>query len=34
VPGASFATDPPRQDRMRDIATIFEEAGLLTVIGG
>ena len=34
VPGASFATDPPPEDRMRDIATIFEEAGLLTVIGG
>ena len=34
VPGASFATNPPPQDRMRDIATIFEEAGLLTVIGG
>jgi pyruvate formate lyase activating enzyme len=34
VPGASFAPEPPRQDRMRDIATIFEEAGLLTVIGG
>ena len=34
VPGAAFAADPPQQDRMRDIATIFEEAGLLTVIGG
>lgn len=34
VPGDPFATEPPRQDRMRDIATIFEEAGLLTVIGG
>jgi pyruvate formate lyase activating enzyme len=34
APGASFATDPPPRDRMRDIATIFEEAGLLTVIGG
>ena len=34
VPGASFQGDSPRPDRMRDIATIFEEAGLLTVIGG
>jgi len=34
VPGASFAPETPGQDRMRDIATIFEEAGLLTVIGG
>lgn len=34
VPGASFQADSPRPDRMRDIATIFEEAGLLTVIGG
>lgn len=34
VPGATFATNPPQSDRMRDIASIFEEAGLLTVIGG
>ena len=34
VPGASFQGNSPRPDRMRDIATIFEEAGLLTVIGG
>ncbi len=34
VPGATFRADPPQAERIRDIATIFEEAGLLTVIGG
>ena len=33
-PGAPFAATPPPPEHMRDIATIFEEAGLLTVIGG
>jgi len=32
--GASFLASPPSADRMRDIAAIFEEAGLLTMIGG
>lgn len=31
---AAFGTVPPHPDRMRDIAMIFEEKGLLTVIGG
>jgi pyruvate formate lyase activating enzyme len=34
VPGAPFAVSPPAGDHLREIATIFEEAGLLTVIGG
>lgn len=34
VPGASFTASPPASARVRDIATIFEEEGLLTVIGG
>ncbi len=34
VPGTTFRAQSPAADRMRDIATIFEEAGLLTVIGG
>lgn len=32
--GAPFAATPPRPGQMRDIAMIFEQAGLLTVIGG
>jgi len=34
VSGVSFAAKTPRPEHMRDIATIFEEEGLLTVIGG
>ena len=33
-PGAPFSATPPRPDHMREIAAIFEQAGLLTVIGG
>lgn len=33
-PAAALGVKPPGPDRMQDIAMVFEEAGLLTVIGG
>jgi pyruvate formate lyase activating enzyme len=34
APGPAFSATPPRPEHMREFATIFEEAGLPTVIGG